>query len=73
MLLANELLGRGMRESNRATARRVSKAERDAGVSAAAVVLLDAAEPGPDITLHAVLVFSNQESTTDALNAYWYE
>ena len=51
MLLANELLGRGMRESNRATARRVSKAERDAGVSAAAVVLLDAAEPGPDITL----------------------
>ncbi len=55
VLMANELLGRAVRESNKANVRRFPKVARDAAACAAAVgVLLDAADSGPDITLGAV-------------------
>jgi TnpA family transposase len=55
VLMANELLGRAVRESNKANVRRFPKVARDAAACAAAVgVLFDSADSGPDITLDAV-------------------
>jgi hypothetical protein len=55
VLMANELLARAVRESNKANLRRYPRVSRDAATCAAAVgVLLETADVSADLTLEAV-------------------